>query len=265
MVILIVELVMLSILLTMCERSRPFVRRSDKINSDRQLNHFLLLAINQGVGLLLAFIMSRMLVVTTEMQEWSPLHLIGLSGIPLIIVGIIFLDLGGYVRHRIMHLPWLWPAHKLHHSDVSLDWTSELRFHPLEVLVEIGVRFVVITTLAIPLDSIALFAVLALPIGLFQHANVELPKFAERVLGTIIVTPALHRVHHSINPQCYGRNFAVLFIGWDKLFCSYRTSEREKAFGLTNMNSFREMGLKDMLLIPFQKGPISTDAPESNC
>ena len=252
MAIFIVEVVILSVLFTVWEKWHPFIRRSGKTSSDRQANHFLLLAINQGLGLFLAFLISRLFVFTVDLQEWAPLSQIGLSGIPLIIVGIILLDLSGYTRHRIMHLSWFWPTHKLHHSDANLDWTSEWRFHPLEVLVTIGVRFIFITSFSIPSNAIALFAVIALPIGLFQHANIALPQFIERILGIVIVTPALHRVHHSSNPKCYDKNFAVLFITWDKLFRSFKPSEKESVFGLDKVRGSEKMALKDMLISPFK-------------
>lgn len=181
------------------------------------------------------------------------------SGLTVLIGGFLLLDLTEYFRHRIMHVGWLWRVHQVHHSDLDVDWSTELRFHPIEVLVSIALRFAVIVLLGIGGESVALFVLVALLVGMLQHSNVQLFKRLERIFGKILVTPGLHRVHHAAKQRCYNRNFAVVFVWWDMLFSTYQAPEGERVFGLTEYPAPGN-SLRDLLLSPFRSpGPTRKD------
>lgn len=236
--------------LVIVEYLYPFVRYSTENSPGRIANHFALLALNQITALTISYIFAKSFSFLFENTQWLPLDSLGLSGFSLIVCSILILDLSSYLRHRLMHLPLLWRAHQVHHSDKVMDWSTEWRFHPFETIISMIVRIAVIVVFALPGESVSLFGMIALTIGLIQHANIELPERAETILSKLLVTPSLHRVHHANNPDCFNSNFAVIFILWDKLFTTYKHPQREQSFGIPTSSSNK---LKDLLLEPFNK------------
>lgn len=249
--IYVAELFGLVALFLLWESRRPFIDRPRESTGGRHVAHLLLLAVNQPVGIALGWLLAWQFASTTEGRQATAMGAFAGHEILQITVGFLALDLTQYVRHRIMHLGWFWRVHKIHHSDREMDWSTEFRFHPVEILMSIVLRVFAIVLVGIPSASIAIYAPVVLLVGLLQHANVRFSDMAEAVLGKIVVTPALHRVHHANEPQCYNRNFAVIFIWWDMLFGSYRHSQDEREFGL-NEGSPPTNKLQDLLLAPFR-------------
>ncbi len=138
-------------------------------------------------------------------------------------IGILMLDLAIYWQHRWMHaVPVLWRLHRTHHLDEHLDATSAVRFHPVEILVSALWRAIVIAVLGVPLLAVLIFEVTVNAAALFHHANLRLPANWDRALRRAVVTPALHRIHHSVLMADEHSNFGFSVTVWDRLFGSYR-------------------------------------------
>ena len=174
-----------------------------------------------------------------------------------LLITLIAFDLSSYLFHRACHsFDFLWRIHRVHHSDHHLDATSSLRHHPAEVLlVAVFGRATVLQT-AVPVAAIAIAAMLSEAVGYFSHANIALPERLARALSFIIVTPAVHRVHH-LNSRLYANsNYGTVLTLWDRLFGTYcpplRPGRSEIAVGTTDGG---DGYLVDQLLLPLLKSP----------
>lgn len=171
------------------------------------------------------------------------------------IAGLLLLDLAIYAQHRAMHtLPGLWRLHRMHHTDLTLDATSALRFHPLEMLLSLAYKCALAVALGIdPLVLLAFEALLS-AFALFTHANLALPPRLDRLLRRVFVTPAMHRVHHSPHLDEQRRNYGFHLSIWDRLFGSYAAVARETPprFGVVGVDEVRAQGLPGMLREPFR-------------
>ena len=167
---------------------------------------------------------------------------------------IIFLDWMRYYLHRVYHaIPWLWKIHRVHHTDMEVDVTTGLRFHPIELLITILVEALIIYLLGAPVYGVFLFELWIGVSNLFNHSNIRIPIRLEKVLHGIIVTPDMHRVHHSANPSETNRNFGFNFSWWDRLFMTYHQPLELGKIKL-GLNIFEEIHysrIKELLLQPF--------------
>lgn len=182
-------------------------------------------------------------------------HYFNLS-IPLnLLLSLLLLDLAIYWQHRLFHyIPSLWRIHRMHHSDLEFDVTTGIRFHPVEIILSILIKLAVITVLGVNAVAIILFEVILNATSLFNHGNVNLALSIDKVLRLVIVTPDMHRVHHSIIPQETNSNFGFNLSLWDRLFNSYRAQPQEGHQGMTiGLEQFRqnkEQGLIKLLTQP---------------
>ena len=137
------------------------------------------------------------------------------------------LDLAIYLQHRVLHrVPWLWRAHRVHHSDVAFDVTLGVRFHPFEVVLSQAVKLAAIAVLGAAPLAVLLFEIVLQTGALFTHVDSALPERLERVLRWWVVTPSLHRVHHSIVRDETDSNFGFSVVWWDRLFGTFRAAAR---------------------------------------
>jgi sterol desaturase/sphingolipid hydroxylase (fatty acid hydroxylase superfamily) len=190
-------------------------------------------------------------------RDWGLLQ--GLPDWAAVAVAILALDSAMYAQHAALHrLPLLWRLHRVHHSDLDYDCTTGLRFHPAEVVFTVGVRMAVIGLLGAPPVAVAGFELWLVVATLFVHGNFHLPPRLESILRRLIVTPDVHRVHHSAIPGEYGSNFGNFFPWWDRLFGTYRERPREThavmRIGLPDIPLGRPLNLTDLLLLPFVAG-----------
>lgn len=174
-----------------------------------------------------------------------------------VLVSIVVLDLAIYWQHRLFHsVPALWRLHRMHHADVDVDVTTGTRFHPFEILLSLGIKFLVIAALGAPAVSVLWFEVLLNASSLFNHSNVNLPAPVERALRCLVITPDLHRVHHSILRRETDSNFGFNLPWWDWLFRTYRAQPEAGHAGMTlGIELFRdptELRLDRMLTQPFR-------------
>ncbi|MBO1518725.1 sterol desaturase family protein [Oceanisphaera pacifica] len=175
-----------------------------------------------------------------------------------LVLSLLILDLLIYLQHRLLHaLPLLWRLHRVHHADVGFDVTTGLRFHPLEILLSMLVKLSAVILLGAPPLAVLLFEVLLNATAMFNHANINLPTRLDIVLRRILVTPDMHRVHHSVTPAETNSNFGFNLPWWDRLFGTYQAAPKAGHVGMTiGLTQFRtpaEQRLHQQLLQPFRR------------
>jgi sterol desaturase/sphingolipid hydroxylase (fatty acid hydroxylase superfamily) len=185
------------------------------------------------------------------------LHALKLATAADWLVTIIALDVIIYWQHRLMHVNGLlWRAHRVHHSDIALDATSALRFHPLEVVLSMAVKISAILALGAPPGAVLLFEILLNGFALLTHANLTLPARIDRLVRVVLVTPEMHRIHHSLLRDERDSNFGFHLSIWDRLFGSYRKAPRGAAesfeLGLPAFRAPHEQTLPALLAQPFR-------------
>lgn len=223
----------------------------------RWKNHGLLLAITAVGGALLLRVSP---LVAAGLAAGNRYGVLNKPWLPLWLrcaLTVLALDLVQYWIHWSMHhVPWLWRMHEVHHSDPDYDVSTAGRFHPLEELYSDGIRLGIIVLLAAPLAGVFLAELLSAALNLAVHANASLPRGAENVVRTILITPDLHRVHHSEDAAEQQLNFGQTFPWWDRLFGTYARSERSNAVGfktgLKGLDGYDRMGLGFLLAEPFR-------------
>lgn len=174
-----------------------------------------------------------------------------------VIVSFLVLDLAIYLQHVLVHaVPALWRLHRMHHADLDFDVTTGGRFHPLEILFSLVLKFVVIVAIGAPVLAVLVFEVLLNATSMFNHSNVRMPRGLDRVLRYVVVTPEMHRVHHSIEVDETNSNFGFNLPWWDRLFGTYADQPRAGHEGMTiGIDTFRDpkqcATLTGILAIPF--------------
>jgi sterol desaturase/sphingolipid hydroxylase (fatty acid hydroxylase superfamily) len=172
------------------------------------------------------------------------------------VFSILLLDFAIYWQHVASHRwRWFWRLHRVHHADTVLDLTTALRFHPLEMLLSLAYKLALVRVLGPPAWALLVFEVLLNALPLFNHANASLPLGLDRALRRIIVTPDMHRVHHSAEMAEANTNFGFCFPWWDRLFATYQDQPKAGHKGMTiGLNIFRapaETRLWQLLRMPF--------------
>ncbi len=175
-----------------------------------------------------------------------------------IVASVILLDLAIYLQHVLFHaVPVLWRLHRMHHADLEFDVTTGVRFHPFEILLSMVIKLAVVAALGAPALAVLLFEVLLNATSMFNHGNVRLPAALDRVMRWIIVTPEMHRVHHSVTPRETNSNFGFNLPWWDRCFGTYRpepeAGHQHMTIGIEQFRDPRELRLDRMLLQPFRE------------
>lgn len=174
-----------------------------------------------------------------------------------VIAGLLILDVAIYWQHRLFHMiPILWRLHRVHHADVGFDVSTGVRFHPLEIVLSMGIKLGIIFLLGIPALAVLIFEIVLNAGSLFTHSNLYLPKAFERHLRWLFVTPEMHRVHHSWYDDETNSNFGFHLSVWDRIFTSYRDQprdgHREMTIGLKEFRERDEQTLGALLVNPFR-------------
>jgi sterol desaturase/sphingolipid hydroxylase (fatty acid hydroxylase superfamily) len=193
-----------------------------------------------------------------EARGWGLFATLGLPAWASIVLGVMLLDLAIYLQHVLFHaVPALWRLHRMHHADLEFDVTTGARFHPIEILLSMGIKLGVVAALGVPALAVLIFEVLLNATSMFNHANVRIPKSIDRVLRWLVVTPDMHRVHHSIVRRETNSNFGFNLPWWDRLFGTYRDQPAAGHEGMTiGIEQFRdpqELRLDRMLVQPFRE------------
>lgn len=185
------------------------------------------------------------------------------SGWPGLVLDILLLDLWIYWWHRANHeIQFLWRFHQVHHLDESLDSTSALRFHFGEVVLSAIVRAGVIVALDIPLSSVILFEALIMMAAIFHHSDARLPAGLERALGRVMITPAIHWVHHHARREDTDSNYGTIFSFWDRLFRSLSRTLRWKTMPI-GVERMQDRTLPRLIAAPFVRFAKDGRAPDA--
>lgn len=198
------------------------------------------------VGAWLLDIPSRLAITPTGLLTPLPLA-------AQLIVAFVVMDLSTYAVHRLFHAQrWLWLMHSVHHSDAEVDVSTSIRHHPIEVAIDVAVKLALYLLLGLPLWMEAARTLLINPLSMAQHANIAYPAWVERPLRWLLVTPAMHRVHHLPEAPATDSNYGQCFSFWDRLFGTYRAPDPAQAprFGLVNLVGESFQTVSGMLLTP---------------
>jgi len=220
-------------------------------------SNFGVVALDALVVRLLLPIGAVALALLAEARGWGLFNALGLPAWAAIPLGIIVLDLAIYLQHVLFHaVPALWRLHRMHHADLEFDVTTGVRFHPIEILLSMAIKLGVVAALGAPAVAVLVFEVLLNATSMFNHANVRLPGGLDRALRWVVVTPDMHRVHHSIRPRETNSNFGFNLPWWDRLFGTYRAQPEAghlaMVIGIDQFRDARELRLDHMLTQPFR-------------
>ena len=196
----------------------------------------------------------------TGQKGWGIFNLLDLPYWTVVLLSIILLDFIIYLQHVMFHaVPTLWRLHMMHHADLDYDLTTGIRFHPIEILISMVIKFGAIVVLGAPALAVVLFEVILNGMAMFNHGNFYLPLGFDRALRGLVVTPDMHRVHHSVFPSETNSNYGFNLSWWDRLMGTYRAQPRLGHDGMTiGLNQFRDpskLTLPWMLILPFVGKP----------
>lgn len=199
------------------------------------------------------------LALLAEERQWGLLQNLAVPGWAAVAAAMVLLDLAIYLQHVMFHaVPLLWRLHRMHHADLDFDVTTGARFHPLEIVLSMLIKLAVIAALGAPALAVLLFEVLLNASAMFNHSNLALPTSVDRSLRWLLVTPDMHRVHHSVEPRETNSNFGFNLPWWDRLFGTYRAQpaagHADMVLGLRQFRDPSELRLHRLLLQPLRGG-----------
>ena len=185
-------------------------------------------------------------------------NIIDLPSFVTILLSLLLLDLLIYTQHFFMHkIPLFWSVHRMHHTEIALDVSSAVRFHPIEIIFSMLIKMLFVLILGVPVVAVIIFEILLNALALFNHSNLKLPKTIELLLRKCIVTPEVHWIHHSEFMKETNSNYGFNLIFWDKLFSTYidkpMLDHAQMRQGLTEFGLEKSLTLYQLLMIPFRK------------
>jgi len=218
-----------------------------------------IVVLNTGLVRILLSVTAVSLAMLGAQRGWGLLNNLPLPSWSRIIASVILLDLAIYLQHVMFHaVPALWRVHRMHHADLDFDVTTGARFHPIEIVLSMLIKFGVIAAMGASAAGVLIFEVLLNATSMFNHGNVRIPVGLDRYLRWLVVTPDMHRVHHSIVVAETNSNFGFNLPWWDRLLGTYRAQPAAGHDGMTigieQFRKARELWLDRMLLQPF-RGP----------
>lgn len=213
--------------------------------------------VERGVQALVFIALFGAVTGYAEQPDFGLLPLTGLPGWAQGVLAIALLDLAVWAQHWATHrLPWLWRLHRVHHADRDLDLSTALRFHPIEIGLSMLFKMGVALVLGAPLWALIVFELLLAVLPMFNHANLALPLWLDSVLRWVIVTPDMHRVHHSTRRVEHDSNYGFCLSVWDRMFRTYRPrpsgGHETMAIGLTDYPGPETTRWTWAMLLPFR-------------
>lgn len=197
------------------------------------------------------------LAVMAEARGWGLFNVFDVPAWLAFILSILALDLAIYLQHVMFHaVPALWRLHRVHHADLEFDVSTGLRFHPVEILLSMGIKLAAVAVLGPPAVAVLVFEVILNATAMFNHSNIRIPAALDRMLRLVVVTPDMHRVHHSVIPAETNSNFGFNLPWWDRLLGTYRAQPQAGHEGMTigikQFRTPRDLWLDRMLLQPLR-------------
>lgn len=197
------------------------------------------------------------LAVLASARGWGLMHAARMPWLVAVVLTVVVLDLVIYLQHVMFHaVPILWRFHRMHHTDLDFDVTTGIRFHPVEILISLVIKLGAVAALGPPAVGVLAFEAALNATSLFNHANVRIAGPVDRVLRLLVVTPDMHRVHHSMLVPETNSNFGFNLPWWDRLFGTYRAQPRAghdaMTIGLSQFREIADLRLDRMLWQPLR-------------
>lgn len=207
------------------------------------------------VGVLMAPLLAVTVAAFAATHSWGLLNQVSLDPWIEGLIAVILLDLAIWAQHvAFHHVPWLWRLHSVHHIDRDLDATSGVRFHPVEIAISLLWKAVVILALGPSVLAVIIFEIVLNGTAIFTHSNLSLPRWLDRPLRRVIVTPDMHRIHHSVDEPETNSNYGFNLSIWDHLFRTYRArAQTPLILGLSKHQDETPAQLISSLLLPFRR------------
>ena len=249
------------LLFALIETFRP-LRLPNLSTPQRWLNHGVLFALNTGLGTLLFRGGAVVFAAFAHDRGYGIFHRFQLPYAAQFIAGFALVDLAHYASHYSYHrIPVLWRIHRVHHADPDYDVTTGFRFHPMEALLTQALVFGLIAAFGLPAMAVLAAETVTAFQDLFEHANIEIPARVDRFLRLLLITPNMHRVHHSVDIAEQSSNFGTILTWWDRLFRTYTSGPAvpldEMETGLEGYPPEESLRVMDTLRMPF--GSLKND------
>jgi sterol desaturase/sphingolipid hydroxylase (fatty acid hydroxylase superfamily) len=192
-----------------------------------------------------------------QQRNWGVFNLLDLPPLLGILIFLLLFDLAIYFQHRLFHLvPLFWRLHRMHHTDMDYDVTTGNRFHPASILLSSLIKLGLVLVMGPLSVAIVLAEILLNATSMFNHSNISVPVAADRVLRMVIVTPDMHRIHHSVDEFEHNKNFGFNFPWWDRLFGTYleqpRLSQEQMEIGIRGFQDRESAGFLSLLMQPLK-------------
>jgi sterol desaturase/sphingolipid hydroxylase (fatty acid hydroxylase superfamily) len=193
-------------------------------------------------------------------QSWGLLNQLAWPYWLEVLIGVVVLDFAVYAQHILHHaIPALWRLHMMHHADLDIDMTTGLRFHPIEIIVSMAIKLSAVAALGAPPLAVVIFEVALNATSMFNHSNIRLPENLDRVLRLLVVTPDMHRVHHSVVIRETNSNYGFNLPWWDWLLGTYKAQpakgHTDMVIGLSQFRDPQKLSLPRLLILPFVEDP----------
>ncbi len=212
-----------------------------------------------SVAVVFPFLPIGLALLASE-QNWGLLNQWALPYWLKILIGFVVLDFVIYMHHVLHHtLPTLWRLHMMHHADLDFDLTTGLRFHPIEIIISMIIKLAAVAALGVPPIAVLSFEIALNATSMFNHSNIIIPVKTDRFLRLLVVTPDMHRVHHSVIIKETNSNFGFNLPWWDRLFGTYKDQpdkgHTDMVIGLPQYRDQRKLSLPRLLILPFTGHP----------
>ncbi len=224
----------------------------------RWFNNLVIVLLDTVIVRMLFPLVPVSMALLTQERGWGLFNHLGAPYLFEAVVAVIVLDFVVYLQHVLFHaIPLLWRFHIMHHVDLDLDVTSGVRFHPIEIILSMGIKLAVVSLLGPPALSVLVFEILLNSTSLFNHSNLFIPLTLDRILRLLIVTPDMHRVHHSVILRETDSNYGFTLSWWDRFLGTYRAQPAKGHQGMTIGHSRflddKRQTLLWLLALPFLK------------
>ncbi len=247
-------------------------RDLQSIKSRRWFTNLTIAAIGNGavrlMGMIALPIVALSAAVYANSHGWGILNYMGLPVWANIIISIVVFDFAIYVQHVASHhIPILWRLHKVHHADTDIDVTTAVRFHPLEIMLSMLYKVVIVFLIGPPVFAVVVFEIILSSCAMFNHSNILLPSGVDRVLRLFLVTPDMHRVHHSVHENETNSNYGFNIPVWDYIFGTYIRQPKDghvgMKIGLEEYQSPKPTGLGWSLLLPVKSHKVQNEGRDA--
>ncbi len=236
---------------------RWFPRRERRVDWRlRWLNNLSLSLINSLLLRVLVPFSGTAFALLAQQNGWGLLNLTDVSLVVELVAFLLVFDITIYFQHRLFHhVNALWVLHRVHHTDLDYDLTTGNRFHPLSIIISMLIKLLLVLVLGAPVFAILTAEVLLNATSMFNHSNLKLPTRFEKMLRLIVVTPDMHRIHHSVLDTEHSCNFGFNFSCWDRLFGTYLETasipQEVMQIGINGFDAESSVRLDRLLMQPF--------------